>query len=163
MCEWSFLSFLWYVSAAELFRYDLISFDGISYKSGNTSEYKLRDKPEPEALTSVSPYWKRGMRESFSPTGVRAFPHPEHNPLRNRKRKKKRVFEVNEKLEIQVTTINSETLHKINYSFASEARMWISDSQCHLSRAAQYTRRLKSQICPPPRPKAPRSLWSTND
>lgn len=40
----------------ELFRYDLISFDGISYKSGNTSEYELRDKPEPEALTSVSPY-----------------------------------------------------------------------------------------------------------
>lgn len=59
---------------------------------------------------------------------------------------------MNEKLEIQVTTINSETLHKINYSFASEARMWISDSRCHLSRAAQYTRRLKSQIFPRPPP-----------
>lgn len=43
---------------------------------------------------------------------------------RKEERKKKNgVFEVNEKLEIQVTTINSETLHKINYSFASEAGM----------------------------------------
>lgn len=40
-----------------------------------------------------------------------------------KRRKKNGVFEVNEKLEIQVTTINSETLHKINYSFASEAGM----------------------------------------
>lgn len=57
---------------------------------------------------------------------------------------------MNEKLEIQVTMINSETLHKINYSFASEARMWISDSLCHLSHAVQYTRRLKSQTCSHP-------------
>lgn len=42
---------------------------------------------------------------------------------KRRKKKKNGVFEVNEKLEIQVTTINSETLHKINYSFASEAGM----------------------------------------
>lgn len=42
---------------------------------------------------------------------------------RGKRRKKNGVFEVNEKLEIQVTTINSETLHKINYSFASEAGM----------------------------------------
>lgn len=42
---------------------------------------------------------------------------------KEKKQKNHRVFEVNEKLEIQVTTINSETLHKINYSFASEARM----------------------------------------
>lgn len=42
---------------------------------------------------------------------------------RGEKKTNHRVFEVNEKLEIQVTTINSETLHKINYSFASEARM----------------------------------------
>jgi hypothetical protein len=55
---------------------------------------------------------------------------------------------VNKKLEIKVTTINSETLHKINYSFASEARLQISDSRRHLSQAAQYPRRLKSQICP---------------
>lgn len=42
---------------------------------------------------------------------------------REEEKKKNGVFEVDEKLEIQVTTINSETLRQINYSFASEAGM----------------------------------------
>lgn len=32
------------LSAAKLFSYNLISFDGVSCKSRNTSEYKLGDK-----------------------------------------------------------------------------------------------------------------------
>ena len=62
------------------------------------------------------------MRESFGISSVTERPPPRHVPLREGDGKS-RVFGVSEKLEIQVTTINSETLHKINYSFASEARM----------------------------------------
>lgn len=80
-----------------------------------------------------------------------AEPRSQHTgriPLREKGQKKNRVFEVNEKLDIQVTTINSETQRKINYSFASEARTEVSDNRRHLSRAARYLRRLKSPTGP---------------
>lgn len=122
------MSFLQCLSATKLLSYNLISFDGISYKSENTPEYKLRGKQEPCVLTSLSPYRKRGVRESFSTARhlsvlVLGAHSLKERGKRERKKKKHRVFEVSEKLEIQVTTINSETLHKINYSFASEAGM----------------------------------------
>lgn len=91
---------------------------------------------------------KKRHKRVIECTSVTERSLPWAHSFKERGEEKNGVFEVNEKLEIQVTTINSETLHKINYSFASEARMQISDSRCHLSRAAQYTRRLKSQIWP---------------
>lgn len=76
------------LSAAKLFSYNLISFDGVSCKSRNTSEYKLGDKHEPQALTSVSPYRKRGIRESFSSPASQNVPELAHIPLRKGERKK---------------------------------------------------------------------------
>lgn len=73
MCEWSFLSLSQCVGADELLRHNVISSDGISCESGNTSEYEQRDKHAPQASTSVSPYRKRAGNESFRATGVTEY------------------------------------------------------------------------------------------
>lgn len=119
---WAFYNTL---SAAKLFSYNLISFDGVSCKSRNTSEYKLGDAAYDTGLDLCFTLSKKSMlRESFSSPASQNVPGAGAHSFKERGKKKVRVFEVNEKLEIQVTTINSsETLHKINYSFASEARM----------------------------------------
>lgn len=81
----------------------------------NTSkEINMRHRPRP-------PFHLIGKEREMSHLGQPGSQSTGHIPLRKRDRKN-RVFEVNEKLVIQVTTINSETQRKINYSFASEAR-----------------------------------------